>query len=240
MGQEYARVVTYFGEASPQSALRRRNQMWTLLKSIATAGLIGFAALLAQIAPATAADIYDKYGYDKYGPRSSSPYDDPRYADIYSHPAAPAPRYGQHSGQYSGQYSGQHSGQYSDPYSGPYSGRTSDRYDERPHAYQDDAPPVPRDRYGYLRPIRPPHQHDAQPGCLPHGEIRRSLVSEGWRDFQDFEPRGDIAVVRARRPNGQLYSLKVNRCSGDIVHARPLEERPVPYAYRQRHEGRTY
>jgi hypothetical protein len=195
--------------------------MWTLLKSTATAGLFGLASLTTQVPPASAADIYDKYG-----PRASSPYDDPRYADIYSHPAPQPPRYAEP--------------RYVEP-PPPY---VEQRY-ERPYAYHDEPVPVPRDRYGYLKPVQPPLHHGAQPVCVPHGEIKRSLIAEGWRDFQDLEFRGDVAVVQARRPNGQPYSLKVDRCTGDIVHARPLDDRPIPYAYRERdrydrYDRRTY
>jgi hypothetical protein len=199
--------------------------MWTTIKTSAVAGIIGFTALTAQIAPASAADIYDKYG-----PRTSSPYDDPRYADIYSHPKPQPPPYAYAEPRYV------------DPprYVEPPPVHAP-RY-ERPYAYNHGPQPLPRDRHGYLEPVNPhAPRHYAQPDqCVHQGEIRRSLINEGWRDFQDLEFRGEVAVVRARRPNGQLYSLKVNRCSGDIVHARPLEDRPVPYAYRERYEGRTY
>jgi hypothetical protein len=192
--------------------------MWTSLKSTASAGLLGLAALTVPMAPATAADIYDG-PYN--GPRASSPYDDPRYADIYKHPAPQPPRYAEP--------------RYVEP--PPYYGPP--RY-ERPYAYNDEAP-IPRDRHGYLKPIDPPrHRGHASGGCVPHDEIRRSLVAEGWRDFYDLEFRGDVAVVRASRPNGQRYAIKVDRCSGEIVSARPLEDRPIPYANRDRYDGRTY
>lgn len=109
----------------------------------------------------------------------------------------------------------------------------------QPYVDNDDAPP-PRDRYGYLRPVDPPRHRSAQPACLPHEEIRRTLMDDGWRDFRDLEFRDDTAVVRARRPDGRPYALKIDRCSGDIVHARPLGERPVPYATRERYGERTY
>ncbi|MEQ1615140.1 MAG: hypothetical protein ABL904_20515, partial [Hyphomicrobiaceae bacterium] len=189
----------------PLSALRRRIAMWKSYLRIAFAGVAGVAALTAQTLSSGAADIYDRYGSRS----SSSAYEDPRYADIYTIPAPP-PRYAAPAPRY-----------------------------ERPYAYDDDAPP-PRDRHGYLRPIDPPRYRSAQPACLPHQEIRRTLMDDGWRDFRDLEFRGDIAVVHARRPNGQPYALKIDRCSGDIVRARPLGDRPVPYAYRERYGERTY
>jgi hypothetical protein len=183
--------------------------MWKPYLTIACAGVAGVAALAAQSLPSGAADIYDKYGSRS----SSSAYDDPRYADVYTLPAPP-PRYVERAPAYA-----------------------PPRY-ERPFAYDDDAPP--RDRHGYLRPVDPPRYRSAQPACVPHEEIRRTLMDDGWRDFRDLEFRGNTAVVHARRPNGQPYSLKIDRCSGDIVHARPLGERPVPYAYRERYGERTY
>ena len=187
-------------------------------KTMASAGLLALAASTLLLSPAAlAADIYDGYG-----PRTSSPYDDPRYGDVYSHPAPPQ-RYAEP--------------RYVDPprYVEP-------RYEER-HGYQDEPLPAPRNRYGYLEPMRPRHEYRPEPQqstCLPHGEIRRSLINEGWRDFRDLELRGEVAVVQARRPNGQLYALKVDRCSGEIVHARPLDDGRVPYAYRGRYGGNTY
>ena len=44
--------------------------------------------------------------------------------------------------------------------------------------------------------------------------------------------KGNVAVVRARRPSGRLFELTIERCSGEIVSAYPLESRVFgPYAY---------
>lgn len=176
--------------------------MFTLCKRLAQAGFAGAALLSANLSPVSAADIYDRYGQ---GP---SPYDDPRYADVYGYPSppvadAPPPAYGA-------------------------------RY-ERPYAYFDEAP-APRDPYGYLRPMRP----RADIGCMPREDIRRSLMREGWGDFRNLEIEGNTATLHARRPSGQPYRLRVDRCTGDIVRAHPLDERPVPYAYRDRFAPRPY
>ena len=84
-----------------------------------------------------------------------------------------------------------------------------------------EVPPYVRDR---------PYAHDR--GCMPRREIRYRLKAEGWDDFHDIEFRDGTALVRARRPSGELYELRVDRCSGDVVHARALHG-PVwgPYAY---------
>ena len=181
--------------------------MSTLIKQLACAAIVSIFS--AAAAPAMAADIYDRYG------ASGSPYDDPRYADIYGHPP---PRH-------------------AEPRYAPPPPVVVERppYDQ-PYGYRDEV--APRDRYGYLRPMRPPLRADD--GCMPPREIRRSLRGEGWREFEDLELRGATAVIRARRPNGKPYELEVDRCSGDIVHARPLFDRPVPYAYRDRYDERAY
>ena len=85
----------------------------------------------------------------------------------------------------------------------------------------------------------PPRRHsyaDRGPGyanrCVPRAEIKHRLLRQGWHDFHDPDPRGDLASVRARRPSGRLFDLTIDRCSGEIVSARPLEPRPYgPYAY---------
>ena len=68
-------------------------------------------------------------------------------------------------------------------------------------------------------------------GCLPREEIKRRLTREGWRDFQEVELRQNVAKIRARRPSGDLYDLKVDRCSGDILHSQLIERGGYgPYA----------
>ena len=187
-------------------------------RTVASAGLLSLAALLSLSAAVNAADIFD-------GRRASSPYDDPRYGDIYQHPTPP-PRYAEP--RYVEPPIAEP--RYIDPprYAEP-------RY-EPPRKYYDEAPVVPHRRYGYLEPMNPRHdhpRHDYRNGssCVPQGEIKRSLINEGWVDFRDLELRGDVARVQARRPNGQLYVLKVDRCSGEIVHSRPLHDGRVPYGY---------
>lgn len=68
-------------------------------------------------------------------------------------------------------------------------------------------------------------------GCLPREEVRRRLVEDGWRDFHDLEVRTSHARVRARRPNGDVFDLKVDRCSGEVVDAQLLQRGSYgPYA----------
>jgi hypothetical protein len=68
--------------------------------------------------------------------------------------------------------------------------------------------------------------------CTPRRVIRDRLYREGWHDFHEIDLRNGVAIVEARRPNGLPYRLKIDRCSGDVVSARPLGPVPRgPYAY---------
>jgi len=95
------------------------------------------------------------------------------------------------------------------------------------YVYRDDPPPYRDHRYSDYR-----YGGDRYgSACLPREEAKRRLISEGWRDFHDIELRNDVAKLRARRPNGDVYDLKIDRCSGEIVHSRLLQRGYGPYAY---------
>ena len=163
------------------------------------------AGLLATVATtgAQAADLYDGPPPDRYG----SAYEDPRYADIYKYPppyAAPAPR----------------------PYPGPYAGPPIPREPVYRDDYDTERYDGPR-RHSYLDPRRPYAGH-----CLPREVVKERLLRQGWHDFHAGNVQGDIATVHARRPSGRLFALAIERCSGEIVSAHPLEPRRFgPYAY---------
>ncbi|MGE0697908.1 MAG: hypothetical protein AB7O57_02315 [Hyphomicrobiaceae bacterium] len=153
------------------------------------------------------------YGYVPPPDRYASAYEDPRYRDLY----APEPSRGY-------------------------------RYEPRPYVAVPPPPaPVPP---GYVY-----RQHDRfaewgpgenwryAEGCLPRHAIKRRLVDEGWRDFHDLDVAHNIARVKARRPNGDLFELKVDRCNGEVVRADLLDRYgPGPYAWRgdQRRYERPY
>jgi hypothetical protein len=108
----------------------------------------------------------------------------------------------------------------------PYAGK----YPPPRAVYKDDD----EDDYGPPRRYAYPDRGPAYARhCVPRAEIKHRLLREGWHDFHDPDLRGDLANVRARRPSGRLFELTVDRCSGEIVSARPLEPRPFfgPYAY---------
>jgi hypothetical protein len=150
---------------------------------------------------ALSADLNYRDEPNRYG----SAYDDPRYADLYGSrpPPPPAPPI------------------YPRPYAygyGPPPGPV---------------PPAPIYRDYERPPIHRPYA--AAPyrsNCVPKDEVKYELQREGWTDFHDAQViDGHTAIVRARRDrNGRMFELKVDRCTGEVVSARPLEPRPGPYA----------
>jgi hypothetical protein len=92
--------------------------------------------------------------------------------------------------------------------------------------YEDSYGQAPRyERYAQppadFEPPYPPRNTDGGP-CVPREVVRDRLLSEGWGDFRDFDPRGRVILVQARRPSGRLFDLTIDRCSGQVVDARPV------------------
>lgn len=139
-------------------------------------------------------------------------YDDPRYSDIYKYPRPPG---------------------YAVP--PPVVPREPVYRDD--DSYDRDDYRGPR-RYSYAEPPRAPYRS----GCVPREAIKDRLLQHGWQDFHAVDLRGDVATLRARRPSGRLFALTLDRCTGEMVEARPLEPRPYgPYAYGPpRRWDRTY
>jgi hypothetical protein len=113
------------------------------------------------------------------------------------------------------------------PYSKKYSydGPPYKKYHDHPYKkYEDDDddPPAPK-KYGM-----PPHKSS----CVRSEQVRDQLTSMGWRDFHAGKAlsQGEV-TLRARRPSGQLYELRLDRCSGEILYARPLEHSPLQPPY---------
>jgi len=59
-------------------------------------------------------------------------------------------------------------------------------------------------------------------GCVPRRIAHARLRADGWRDFGNFEARGNLVYMQARRPSGRRFDLTVDTCSGEIIEARPL------------------
>ena len=102
-------------------------------------------------------------------------------------------------------------------------------YEEKRHGRYDAPPPYadPPPRFSHYderaTPPRDQSRYD-QRGCLTKGEIRYRLKEHGWQDFQEIDLRDATALVSARRPDGLLYRLEVDRCTGVIVQARLIDE----------------
>jgi hypothetical protein len=166
---------------------------------VAAARLLSAVAVMLPLA-ASAADLDDEAEY-RTGPRTESPYDDPRYRYLYED-NAPTRHYGQPQPDY------------------------------RPY------PPSAKDD-GYLPtvPLPPrytqaPRYERHAPGCLPRAEIRARLLDRGWSGFHDIDLRGPLAYVKAQRPSGRTFDLEVDRCTGSIMSARPVDVPERPYAWR--------
>ncbi len=127
---------------------------------------------------------------------------------------------------------------YSQAYEDP---RYRDLYGPEPRAYSHVPPqyvpaphPVP-DAYVYRDGYGPRDRVDDRrygEACLPRSEVKRRLVEGGWHDFLDLDSSGHVTRVKARRNNGDLFGLKVDRCNGEVLRADLIERGGIgPYAY---------
>jgi hypothetical protein len=91
-----------------------------------------------------------------------------------------------------------------------------------------------RGRYAYA-----PHPH-YRPACAPREAVQERLLSQGWRDFRDAEERGEFVTIIARRPSGRPFALTLERCSGEIVNVRPLDDGHFAYGPPPRRWDRPY
>lgn len=114
-------------------------------------------------------------------------------------------------------------------------------YNEYDYRYQR---PSLKDDYAepYVAPV-PPKRIYAQPkhlrhgyGCVPRHVVRRRLIARGWRDFRRMRVRRRAVRVLASRPNGMVYRLRIDRCTGVILNARLLRRhwRNGPRRFRRR------
>ena len=203
--------------------------------TVAAVRLIGAIALTLPLAAASAvcaADLDERGAYsNRYG---SSPYDDPRYRDLYGDdepapPRAADPRYS--APRYAAPRTIEpryDKPRYGEPRYGDPGGD-----DYRPY------PPSTKDN-GYLPPMQdPPARYSQAPrfdrdaNCLPRREVHARLAAGGWSSFHDIDIRGRIAYLKAQRPSGQLFDLEIDRCTGGIIAAHRLEAPERPYAWRQ-------
>lgn len=164
------------------------------------------ASLFATALPAASADLYEPPHY----PNGDAYYDEAPPYDS---------RYDRHAGKDFG---------YPVPPETVYGGKgfaPPETYDG-PETYGGKGFPPP-ERYGGKGFAPPPadwSRHGAyDDACVPRRVARRRLRRDGWRGFHDFEPRGSVVLVKARRRwSGRRFELAIDRCSGEIVDARPL------------------
>ena len=185
-----------------------------MLARTLTAGL--FAALtMGAPGTAPAADLHGE-GYQQ--PYDNSEYDDQDYRD----------RRHSHADSYDSQNYSDYSNQDydEDAYRGRY--RSS---------YKDGE---------YLEPMnRPPRYADeswrGREGCTPRWQIRQRMMDDGWRNIYRLRVLDNAVVIRAQRPSGRPFDLKLDRCTGDIVDRRPAHMGTFSgYAPEYRRYSRTY
>jgi hypothetical protein len=126
-----------------------------------------------------------------------------------------------------------------DLYEPPYE-RQGDYGYQGEYGNYDEGPPR-RDRYADVpddfEPPYPPPGYAERGGCVPREEARDRLRAAGWYDFHGVERLDRVVLVKARRRSGRLFDLTIDRCSGEIVDARPTYGgRLGPYAW----GGRRY
>jgi len=126
-------------------------------------------------------------------PRYGSAYDDPRYGESFGDDPPAEEHYAE-----------------PDEFEAPYQRRHADT-DDFNNDFKDDAFGRRYDRYA--------RNGD---GCVPRHIAHERIRADGWRDFGEFQTRGNLVYMRARRPSGRLFDLTVDTCSGEIVDARPL------------------
>jgi hypothetical protein len=199
-----------------------RSRDWTamsrkVISAFALSTVFGTAALSFA---AQAADLdYRSVPNDRYG----SAYEDPRYADLYA-PAPPRRPVIEH-------HAYGHAPIPQEPVYRHYAPRHEPRYHE---------PVPPPHTYGY-QPYPSAPRYTERPGCTTPRAAQRALEQEGWRDFANLTLRGETAVINARRPDGRAFKLQLDRCTGDLVSARPIDPRLYgPRVFGEYRDPRTF
>lgn len=188
---------------------------------IRAAGILA-ATLVVGVTGAVAADL--EYDRAPSGYKRHSAYEDHRYRDIYG-PAPvhkPAPRY----------YTAEPVPVVPPAY--VYRERVRERDYEpvrEPRAY------IPAEPRGYSRYDDAPRYRSA---CVSRDDVKRRLVSEGWRDFYDLDLRDGVARIEARH-RGELFVLNVDHCTGSVVSvSKAGRSERGPYAYEDDRPRRPY
>jgi hypothetical protein len=204
--------------------MTRSRRLTAFSRGAYAAGCVALLAVGTSLS-ATGADLdYRSVPNDRYG----SAYEDPRYADLYAPTPPRRPVIEHHA--YGHAPIPQEPVYRQDGYR-----HDEPRYDPR---YHDPAPPR---TYGYQAYPPAAPRYAERPGCTSPRAAQRALEQEGWRDFANLTLRGEIAVINARRPDGRGFELQLNRCTGDLVSVRPLDQRPYgPRVYGEYRDPRAF
>ena len=207
----------------------------TMVRSAIIASVVAIVATGANIGASSAADLdYRAIPQERYG----SAYDDPRYADLYAPTPPRAPVVQHHAYGYAPiprepVYRPDYSRQ-------DYSRQDYTRHDEPRYQPRYDEPVAPR-TYGYQPYPQAAPRYAERSDCTTPRAAQRMLEQDGWRDFANLTLRGETAVINARRPDGRAFELQLNRCTGDLISARPLGNRPYgPNVYGERLGPRAF
>jgi hypothetical protein len=165
--------------------------------SFAAATAVAVSLLFTGVPAAFAADLWEP-------PRGGAAYDDEsRFGDSY--------RYGDRYGY----------GEDYDRGAPP----PEDRYAGHPEDFG--PPPIPpaglKDDRFRDREFYPSSDRRYGEGCVPRYVLRDRLRAAGWYDFQGMDRRDGVLLTEARSPTGRPFALTIDRCSGEVVDARPLD-----------------
>lgn len=124
-------------------------------------------------------------------------------------------------------------------YGAPDDGARYDAAEPMPGSIKDGYPvPMPAPGYGeelgrervYERVERRVERVERRPACLARWEIRRRLADQGWSDIHPMGGGDGIVRMSARRfDSSSRFRLRVDRCSGEVLAARPDHTRNFAY-----------
>lgn len=79
--------------------------------------------------------------------------------------------------------------------------------------------------------VERPVQRVERAACLPRWEVRRRLADQGWSDVRPMGGGDGVVRMSARRfDSSSRFRLRVDRCSGEVLAARP--DHTHNFAYR--------
>lgn len=116
-----------------------------------------------------------------------------------------------------------------------YESETYERTSQpRYQSYKDDPADVKGAiKDGYPVPMGPPTYGEAAPpplppkrvdrfACLESWQLEERLRHDGWTDLDARSTRRGVTRINARRDDtGRPFTLRVDRCSGELISARP-------------------